>query len=76
MMRTCLRRVLTMAAIAVTVALPAYAQIPTPESVIGWRPGTDYKLTDYSQISDYFRQLNAASDRLILREMYTRSAAM
>ncbi len=46
MIRTCLRRVLTMAAIAVTVALPAYAQIPTPESVIGWRPGTDYKLAD------------------------------
>ncbi len=69
MIRTCLRRVLTMAAIAVTVALPAYAQIPTPESVIGWRPGTDYKLADYGQISDYFRQLDAASDRLILREI-------
>ena len=69
MIRTCLRRVLTVAAIAVTVALPAYAQIPTPESVIGWRPGTDYKLADYGQISDYFRQLDAASDRLILREI-------
>ncbi len=42
----------------------AAAQVPTPESVIGWKPGADYKLADYGQIRAYFEALDAASDRI------------
>jgi hypothetical protein len=48
---------------------PAAGQVPTPASVIGWEPGEDYKLADYGQISEYFRQLDAASDRIRLTEI-------
>ncbi len=40
----------------------AGAQVPTPESVIGWKPGADYKLADYGQIRAYFEALDLASD--------------
>lgn len=40
------------------------AQVPTPESVIGWDPGEDYKLADYGQIQAYFAALDSASERI------------
>ncbi len=52
-------------------ALPMSGQVPTPESVIGWKLGADYKLADYEQISAYFRQLDAATDRMQLFEIGT-----
>lgn len=58
-------------ALALSLAAPALSQVPTPESVIGWRPGADYKLADYGQISEYFHQLDAASDRMMLTEIGT-----
>ena len=39
---------------------------PTPESVIGWAPCTDYKLATYEQIAEYFRVLDKATDRMQL----------
>ena len=47
------------------IAVPrAQTTVPTPESVIGWAPCADYKLATYETISDYFRKLDAASDRM------------
>lgn len=40
------------------------ADIPTPESVIGFKVGADRKLADWNQIVDYFRKLDAASARV------------
>ncbi len=40
------------------------AEIPTPESVLGFKVGADRKLADWVQIVDYFRRLDAASDRV------------
>src|SRR5918998_6339194 len=57
---------LAMAAVAVPVA---QAPVPTPESVIGWAPCADYKLATYETIADYFRKLDAASDRMQLFEI-------
>ena len=37
---------------------------PTPEQVLGFRPGTDHKLADYDTLVRYFRALDAASDRV------------
>jgi hypothetical protein len=44
-------------------AAPAPA-VPTPASVLGFEPGADGKLADWAQIVDYFRRLDAASDRV------------
>jgi hypothetical protein len=38
--------------------------IPSPESVLGFRPGDDFKLATYEQSIEYFRQLDQASDHL------------
>lgn len=55
---------LAAASLIVGAAVPVDAQVPTPESVIGWQPGEDYKLADYEQIQAYFEALDAASDRV------------
>ena len=49
----------------------AYAQIPTPEEVIGFRMGEDYKIADYAQIVDYLKQLDEQSDRVQMRSIGT-----
>ena len=43
--------------------------IPTPQSMLGFEPGEDRKLADWSQITAYFKALDAASDRVSLREL-------
>lgn len=40
------------------------AQVPTPESVFGFKVGTDYKLADYDQMLTYYDKLVASSDRI------------
>jgi hypothetical protein len=45
------------------------AQIPTPDSVLGFRVGADFHLATYEQSLDYFQRLAAASDRIELREV-------
>ncbi len=52
-------------------AAGAHAQspVPTPESVLGFKPGADFKLASYDQALDYFQRLDAASDRLTLVEV-------
>jgi hypothetical protein len=42
------------------------SSIPTPESVIGFPVGEDYKLFTYDQSIDYFKKLAAASNRVRL----------
>jgi hypothetical protein len=54
----------------VGVADPATAQrrtIPTPASVLGFAPGTDRRLVEWGPITEYFRALDAASDRVSVR---------
>ncbi len=43
-----------------------FAQVPAPESVLGYRPGADFKLTTYEESLAYFQKLDAASDYLKL----------
>ena len=40
--------------------------VPTPESVLGFKVGDDFKLASYDQSIAYFRALAAASDRVQL----------
>jgi hypothetical protein len=43
-----------------------HAQAPTPESVLGHKPGADFYLASYDESLNYFQKLDAASDKLQL----------
>lgn len=47
----------------------ALAQPPSPGSVFGFEPGDDYKLASYDQLLDFYRQLEAASPRVVIQEI-------
>ncbi|MGO9258472.1 MAG: M14 metallopeptidase family protein [Bryobacteraceae bacterium] len=47
----------------------AWAQIPTPESVLGYKPGADFHLANYEESLNYFRKLAASSNRIKLVEI-------
>lgn len=69
---------LTVASVlTVTAFAPAsaqgIAQVPTPESVLGFRVGADFHLATFEQSLAYFQRLDAASDRLELRKVGTTS---
>lgn len=49
-------------------ALCRGAGVPAPAEHFGFRPGDDYKLADYRQISSYFQKLAASSDRIRVEE--------
>ncbi|HKF55748.1 MAG TPA: M14 metallopeptidase family protein, partial [Blastocatellia bacterium] len=52
---------------ALVCTASAWAQaVPTPESVLGHKPGDDFYLASYDEVRDYFRKLAAASDRIKL----------
>jgi hypothetical protein len=58
-------------ALALAFLLPGTgrAAAPTPESVLGFRVGEDRKLADWHQIVDYFKRLDAASDRVVVDDV-------
>jgi len=62
------RLVLTYLALLLVPSVGA-APVPPPETVLGFRPGTDYKLADYETIVKYFKALSAASNRVVLRDI-------
>ena len=46
---------------------PLFAQtVPTPESVLGHKPGDDFYLASYDESREYFRKLAASSNRIKL----------
>jgi hypothetical protein len=47
-------------------AATAFAQVPTPESVLGHKPGDDFYLATYEDSLGYFKKLAAASNRIKL----------
>ena len=54
---------------AASAVLAAQSRVvPTPESVVGFRPGADYKLANYDRTIDYFRKLAASSKYIQLVE--------
>lgn len=46
----------------------AQTPLPTPESVLGFKPGADYKLATYDDVVGYFQQVDAASDHVMMVE--------
>jgi hypothetical protein len=52
------------------LACPILAQtLPTPESVLGYKPGADYRLTRYTESLAYFQKLAGASDKIRLENV-------
>ena len=49
----------------------AQPNIPAPASTIGFEPCADYSLATYEQIANYFRVLDASTDRMRLVEIGT-----
>ena len=56
---------------AVVLAAPAAAQtrITTPKEQLGHNIGDDYFLATYTQLTEYWRKLDAESDRLVVQEI-------
>ncbi len=57
------------ALVLILLPITLLAQIPKPVDVFGFEPGTDYKLADYTQLQDYYKKLDEASDRVALTEI-------
>ena len=47
----------------------AQAALPTPASILGFVPGTERRLVEWDTIVRYFRALDAASNRVRVREI-------
>ena len=61
---------LLLLALSGSAALPAPANVvPSPASAFGFEPCAERELATYDEISDYFRKLDAASDRMNLYEI-------
>ena len=45
------------------------AAIPSPKSVLGFTPGDDRTIADWSQIVNYFERLDHASDRVLVQNL-------
>ena len=61
----CALAAVALASIATEAQRPA-THAPTPASVIGFIPCDDYTLATYEQIAEYFRALDASSERIQL----------
>jgi hypothetical protein len=58
-----------LAALAVCSAPLAAQQLPSPRDFFGHDIGADYVLPDYAQLTEYWRRLDAASDRVSVIEI-------
>jgi hypothetical protein len=65
-----MRRLLGALLLLGCVSLPsAQPRITTPQEQLGFNFGDDYQLANYKQIADYWRKLDAESDRMVVQEM-------
>ena len=66
------RRALALLALGLlALAGPAASapDVPSPESVLGFRPGEDRRLADWDEVLEYLARLDAASDRVTVEEI-------
>jgi hypothetical protein len=47
----------------------AVAPLPSPASILGFKPGDDRTIADWGQITNYFTRLDAASERVQMRTL-------
>jgi len=51
------------------LAVQADSGIPDPETFFGYKPGEDYRLIGWDDITSYFHLLNTRSDRIVVEEL-------
>ena len=54
---------------AASVALNAQPRITSPKEYFGFNVGDDYQLANYTQLAEYWKKLDAESDRLTVQEI-------
>jgi hypothetical protein len=54
------------AAVLLSVPVGTEQGIPTPESILGFQPGADFRLANYEQIVAYYQRVDEASDRVLI----------
>ncbi|MGQ0539673.1 MAG: M14 family metallopeptidase [Gemmatimonadaceae bacterium] len=54
---------------AVAPALLAQARITSPKEFFGFNIGDDYRLATYTQFAEYWRKIDAESDRMVVEEI-------
>src|SRR5918993_5724857 len=59
----------TFAVALVSLTLGAQARITAPQQQFGFEIGADYQLANYKQLAEYWRKLDAESDRLTVQEI-------
>ncbi len=60
---------LRLCGILFSLTIAAFTQVPMPKDVLGFTPGDDRKLASWAQVVDYFKKLDAASNRMIFEEI-------
>ena len=63
------KRTLVFLLFTLTLALGGIAQVPSPQSVLGFHPTDDKVMADWRQITDYFAKLDKASNRMAVKEI-------
>ena len=62
--------VIAAAVVAVSLVVPAaQTAVTSPKAQFGFDLGDDYQLANYKQIADYWRKLDAESDRMVVQEI-------
>jgi hypothetical protein len=61
--------VLVLLSVSLTAAVMAQKRITSPEAAFGFKPGTDRKLADWSELTAYFKKLASESDRIRYNEV-------
>src|SRR5688572_1441391 len=60
---------LRLCGLIVALVFTLSAQIPAPKDTLGFTPGDDRRLASWAQVVDYFKKLDAASDRMVFEEI-------
>ncbi len=64
------RRATIVSLVLLLVALRVHAaDVPSPEDHLGFAPGADFHLAHWQSVVEYFRQVDDASDRVLVREL-------
>ncbi|HLA94274.1 MAG TPA: M14 family zinc carboxypeptidase, partial [Pyrinomonadaceae bacterium] len=50
-------------------SIAVVAQVPSPQSVLGFQPTDDKTIADWTQITNYFAKLDAASSKVTVKEI-------
>jgi len=68
-MRSRFTRSFLLVALLISLAVPAWAQLQTPEEFAGFRMGTEGKVVRWEKIVEYLQKVDAASDRVVVQEL-------